>query len=90
MLTAVYVICGLVILAESLNKLERTSPLADGLDLRQRASMWLKAAAWSCMAVGSAGAIVTPLLPLERPPVQDVLMVLGCAVLIIRTRVKEG
>lgn len=90
MLTAVYVICGLIILAEALNKLERTSPLADGLDLRQRVSMWLKAAAWSCMAVGSAGAIVTPLLPLEHPSIQDVLMVLGCAVLIVRTRVKEG
>lgn len=90
MLTTVYVICGLIILAEALNKLERTSPLADGLDLRQRVSMWLKAAAWSCMAVGSAGAIVTPLLPLEHPQIQDVLMVLGCAVLIIRTRVKEG
>lgn len=90
MLTAVYVISGIVILAEALNKLERCSPLDKGLTSRQRVSMWLKACAWSALAVGGAGAVVTPLLPLEKPPLQDVLLVMGFATLIVRTRVKEG
>lgn len=80
---------GVVILAESLNKLERTNPLHPG-SARQRATEWLKALAWSLLAVGGAGAVVTPLLPLERPTLQDAAIALGFAVLIVRTRVKEG
>lgn len=90
LLTLIHVLAGLVIVAEALNKLERTSPLAPGLSARQRLAMWMKAVAWSALAAGGAGAIVTPLLPLERPTLQDVCIALGFAVLIIRTRVKEA
>lgn len=83
-------LCGLVVVAEALNKLERTAPLAPGLTARARVTAWLKAVAWCLLAVGGAGAVITPLLPLERPTLQDVCVLAGFAVLIVRTRVKEG
>lgn len=81
---------GFVVLAEALNKLERCAPCRRGLATRERATEWLKAIAWALLAIGGAGAVVTPFLPLERPTLQDVCVVLGFAVLIVRTRVKEG
>lgn len=82
---------GFVVLAEALNKLERTAPCRPGvLGWRKRTTEWLKAVAWALLAVGGAGALITPLLPLERPTLQDACVLLGFAVLIVRTRVKEG
>lgn len=82
---------GFVVLAEALNKLERTAPCRPGvLGWRKRTTEWLKAIAWALLAVGGAGALITPLLPLERPTLQDACVLLGFAVLIVRTRVKEG
>lgn len=97
---------GLVVLAEALNKLERTAPCRRGLSARERATEWLKALAWLLLAFGGAGALLAPLmpfLPLSRsgaiwpllmptqlPALQDTCVVLGFAVLIVRTRVKEG
>lgn len=81
---------GVIVLAEALNKLERTAPCRHGLRLRDRATEWLKAIAWALLAVAGAGAFITPFLPLEAPTLQDVCALLGFAVLIVRTRVKEG
>jgi hypothetical protein len=97
---------GLVVLAEALNKLERTAPCRRGLTPRERVTEWLKALAWLFLAFGGAGALLAPLmpvLPLQRigamwpllmptqvPTLQDTCIVLGFAVLIVRTRVKEG
>lgn len=82
---------GFVVFAEALNKLERTAPCRPGvLGWRRRTTEWLKALAWALLAVGGAGALITPLLPLETPTLQDVCVLLGFAVLIVRTRVKEG
>lgn len=83
-------LCGFIVLAEALNKLERTAPCAHGLTLRQRLVAWLKALAWLLMTLGGAGAIVTPLLSLEKPTLQDVAVMVGFAVLIVRSRVKES
>jgi hypothetical protein len=83
-------LAGMVVLAEALNKLERTAPFAPGLRPRERLVDGLKALAWALLAIGGGGAIVTPLLPLEKPTLQDVCVMLGFAVLIVRTRVKEG
>lgn len=83
-------LAGWVVLAEALNKLERTSPTAAGLCMRQRMVAVLKAIAWILLALGAGGAIVTPLLRLEPPTLQDVFVICGSAVLIVRTRVKEG
>lgn len=83
-------VAGFIVLAEALNKLERTAPCRPGLGRRARATELLKAIAWALLAVGGAGAVITPLLPLERPTLQDLCVMLGFAVLIVRTRVKEG
>ena len=89
-LSAIHFLSGLIVLAEALNKLERTAPCAPDLAPRLRATEWLKACAWALLAIGGAGAAITPLLCLEPPTLQDVCIVLGFAVLIIRTRIKEG
>lgn len=86
----VHWVAGVVVLAEALNKLERTAPCRRGLGARERVTEWLKALAWALLALGGAGAFITPLLPLERPTLQDACVLLGFAVLIVRTRVKEG
>lgn len=90
LLHLVHWLAGVVVLAEALNKLERTAPCRRGLGARERATEWLKAIAWALLALGGAGAFVTPFLPLEAPTLQDMCVVLGFAVLIVRTRIKEG
>lgn len=89
-LWAIHWLAGLIVVAEALNKLERTSPFAPDLQARQRVVDGLKALAWSLLAIGGGGAVATPLLGLEKPSLQDVCVLLGFAVLIVRTRVKEG
>jgi hypothetical protein len=103
-LQVLHILAALVVLAEALNKAERTDPLAPGLSLRARVCEFLKAMAWACLAMGAAGALaspvllslglqpghISPLLRLDRPSLADVAVLLGFAVLIVRTRVKEG
>lgn len=90
MIGLVHWICGVVVLAEALNKLERTSPFAKGLTCKQRVVDGLKALAWALLALGGAGAVITPLLALEPPTLHDMCVTAGFAVLIVRTRLKEG
>lgn len=82
--------CGVVVLAESLNKLERTAPCRAGLRPRERATEWLKALAWLLLALGGGCAVGRPFLALPVPDIGDACFALGFAVLIFRTRVKEG
>lgn len=90
-LHVIHWLAGFIVLAEALNKLERAAPCRPGvLGWRWRITEWLKAIAWMLLAVGGAGALITPLLPMERPTLQDLCVMLGFAVLIVRTRVKEG
>jgi len=85
----IYWLSGMVVMAESLNKLERTDPLRRDLTPRERVTDWLKAVAWSLFALGGAGALASPLI--NRPPdLQDVCVLVGFCVLIVRTRIKEG
>lgn len=96
-------LAGFITLAEALNKLERTSPFAAGLSGHQRVVDGLKCLAWVLLALGAAGAVATPILvalgasasPLERanhdsPSLAETAVLLGFAILIVRTRVKEG
>lgn len=83
-------LAGLVVAAEALNKLERTDPLRLGLTPRQRAVVLAKTLAWCLLAIGAGGALITPLLHLERPTLQDTAVISGFALLIIRSRFKEG
>ena len=105
-LQIIHFTAGLLVLAVFLNKLERTAPLRPGLKPRERATEWLKAMAWSLLALGGAGAVIAPalpflpvqepnawlpyLLPSQTPTLPDVCVIVGFAVLIVRTRVKEG
>lgn len=90
LLTLIHWLAAVAILAEALNKTERTDPLAVGLTPRERLAEWLKAAAWVLLALGAAGAVVSPLLPPGQRELADYCIVIGFAVLVVRTRVKEG
>lgn len=80
---------------------------APGLKPRERATEWLKAVAWSLLALGGAGAVISPRFPFlpararaqrvaaipvarASPTLPDVCVIVGFAVLIVRTRVQEG
>lgn len=92
-----------IVMAEALNKLERTAPFAPGLCPRTRLVDGLKALAWLLMALGAGGALIGPLMqPMGlqvqhtqmlahvNPSLSEVCVMVGFAVLIVRTRVKEG
>lgn len=96
-------LAGLIVLAEALNKLERTRPLAPGLSGCERVVQSVKAVGWTLLAMGAGGAVATPvllsmgvpsshlpMLRLEQPTLAEVAVLAGFAVLIIRTRLKEG
>lgn len=103
-LQIVHAIAGLIVVAEALNKLERTNLISRGISNRQRAAEALKALAWILLALGAAGSLAAPVLlaigvpadaggvlsRLERPTLAEVLVLAGFATLIVRTRVKEG
>lgn len=102
-LQVLHVLAGLVVLAEALNKMQRTDPLRAGLAWRPRTVESLKALAWFLLGLGAAGALAGPLfalLGLQTPPAHwlrmgppttdQVAVLVGFAVLIVRTRVKEG
>lgn len=89
-LCLLHFVSGFIVLAEALNKLERTQPYLPGAPARQRLVVALKLLAWCSLAVGAAGALVTPFLPLEKPSLQDVAVIGGFALLIVRSRLREG
>lgn len=90
LLSVLHWLCGLVVVAEALNKLERTAPCRPGLSPRTRLVAWLKAIAWGLLALGGAGALVAPWLRPIPPTLADVCVIAGFTFLIIRTRFKEG
>ena len=83
-------VAGAVVLAESLNKLERVD-LQSTRPMQQKIIDSVKAIAWILLALGGAGAIISPLAAglIPKPNLQDVCVIVGCAALIIRTRIKE-
>jgi len=100
-LLALHWISGFVVLAEGLNKLHRTDPLERGLTARKRVVVLLKAFAWVLLVLGAAGAVVRPIvvighaagvarLLIDRVSLVDVCILAGFAVLIVRSRLKEG
>ncbi len=103
-LQIVHWLASLIVLAEALNKLERTAPFAPGLTRHARLVDGLKALAWCLLALGAGGGLIAPallqlgvkpadyseLMRLERPTLAETAVMLGFAVLIVRTRVKEG
>ncbi len=102
-LQVVHWLAGFIVLAEALNKLERTTPFAIGLTPQVRLVQSLKALAWALLASGAAAAVALPvlaamdvpfwsgrLLPNRPPSFGETAVMAGFAVLIVRTRVKEG
>ncbi len=99
-LTVLQMMAALVVLAEALNKLERADLWAGRRGGARLACLaWLlvpwrwhrahvvtalKVAGWSCMSVGAAGSLLTP------PSGPHLAVIGGFAVLIVRSRVKEG
>lgn len=86
-----------------LNKLERTAPFAPNLSAHDRLVDGLKALAWALLAIGAGGAVATPVLGElgvyshttqavlhQAPSLAETAVLMGFAVLIVRTRVKEG
>ena len=93
----------LIVFAEALNKMERTAPLQPGLTARARLLDALKALAWLLLALGAAGALAAPLVIFPEldgftfdrflhpaKSLANTCLLLGFAVLIVRTRIKEG
>jgi hypothetical protein len=93
-LDALVVIAAVIVVAEGLNKLDRADPLEGGLCTRDRASAWLKGLAWLLLTLGAGiylfeiviGTNPAGVLAQQAGP----LVLIGFAVLIVRTRVKEG
>lgn len=87
-------VAAVVVLAEGLNKLDRTNPLEGGLCARDRASALLKGLAWLLLTLGSGIYLFEFVIGTSPGGVLDKqagpLMLLGFAVLVVRTRVKEG
>lgn len=103
-LQVLHMLAGLVVLAEASNKLERSDPCARGLTPMERFVEALKVLAWALLALSAGGAVISPvllalglpansagvLLRLQQPTLAETCALLGFAVLIIRTRFKEG
>lgn len=97
-------IAGLIVLAEALNKLERTDILSPEMSAHSRLVDGLKALAWALLALGGGGAVFAPVLlaivgpagsasilsRMAAPTFAETCVLAGFAVLIVRTRVKEG
>lgn len=89
-LLAIQTFSGLLVLAEALNKLERTDPLEPGLlHLVDRAVVCLKAVGWSMLAIGACGVMVAPLLGHPEPTIKELLLLVGFALLVLRSRLRE-
>ena len=108
-------VAAIVVLAEGLNKLERTAPFRPGICTHDRIVDGLKALAWCLLALGAGGAVIAPVLPLlgvdqlaagtmmrvdqlaagtmmrvKNHTLAETAVMLGFAVLIMHTRIKEG
>lgn len=88
-------ISAVIVVAEGMNKLDRVDPLQkDGLTSRERICAWLKGLAWFLLSLGAG--IYLFALVFAADPTGDLarlaapLVLIGFAVLIVRTRVKEG
>lgn len=88
------VLAAVIVVAEGLNKLDRTNPLEAGLCTRARATAWLKGLAWLLLTLGAGIYLFEIVIGTDPSGVLDKqagpLVLLGFAVLVVRTRVKEG
>lgn len=86
-------LAALVVLAESLNKLERSTIKLNCVMSTPCLLDWLKVSAWMLFALGSAGEVAAPFFPsidVVGRDLGEALVTVGFALLIIRTRATEG
>ncbi len=94
--TILWLICilaALVILGEALNKIIRASPRAarrSGAGARAELLAWLKGVSWIMFALGAGGVFARLLFNQSLPDPDALLVLVGLAVIVIRSRVKEG
>ncbi len=55
-----------------------------------RVILVIKTIGWALLSIGSAAALMTPLIHLEKPNVEDVAVLVGFALLVVRSRLKEA
>lgn len=102
-LHVIHTAAALIVLAEAINKLHRTNPCAHGLTLHARVVTILKACAWWLLGFGAGVSLLALLLDgmgielatvaalhFRSPDLSGSAVMAGFAVLIFRTRVKEG
>lgn len=88
-LYSVHILAGLIVLAEALNKLERSNPFDPDLHGRALVVCWLKMLGWALLAAGSAGAVGGPMLDVCPPSLSGVCVQVGFALLVVRSRLGE-
>lgn len=87
LLVALHWASGFVVLAIGLARLEGIT-LRGRMPRAERVKLLIEAVFWSSLCIGAAGAIVTPLLPLEKPTLQDACVLVGVAGLILCGRLR--
>lgn len=87
-LVALYWASGLIVLAVGLERLEHMAPCAKRVSWRDRRKLIIEALFWASLCIGAAGAIITPLLPIERPTLQSACALVGIAGLILCGRLR--
>lgn len=89
MTEVIYWIASLWVLVEAMNKIERVSNGVQGVlkaSWRDQAEMLVAILAWGCLCLGAAAAVSKPILTLPWPLLGDMFIMLGTALLLVRTR----
>ncbi len=92
LVAAVHWLAALIVLAESLNKLERADLRSRNATLRGRLAAWLAVGAWTVLAAASAGVLVAPFTSVVWPVTPDSVAVWGIALWVVsmRTRARRS
>lgn len=88
-LSILHWLSGFIVLAYGLHRLEVLDPCRRGIDIKLRLMLLAEAAGWIVLSIGGGGAIITPLLPLESPTLQDTCTMTGVAVTVVMHHVKR-
>lgn len=85
-LVALHWVSGLIVLAIGLARLEGICLFSQSGMARYK--LIAEAVFWVALCIGAGGALVTPLLPLEKPTLQDACVLVGVAGLILCGRLR--